>query len=770
MRALFPIWFLAGLAMASAGYGADVATKILDDFSSEPSVNTWQARPDATIVYQKDGLHLLIPKYGGQEGEGQWPGMERPMAGTPLAQYNGLLIDITNGSDHRQPLGVGFQAGTGSTSMFEEIDPGERRTVKIYFDRMISGVVDWSDIQRITVTWTTPPRASIWVFHKIEFFCDDPATTELGQLRELVKQTRSALAEAQTAGTLAGRQTTDAQRLLSQWSAAVQTPDGIRGKGSACRNELGALQSKLRLAGLAKQLERAMVVWSVPVGMRFEPLGAMLQYRKPLEKLELHAAKGQYADAIVRVTNLSEKMQDWQVQVDSKDTQAAAGLSIRRNQAVLASDFSEVGDALVPLDRAGVVSVGPGETVELWVRADLKHREWKAGVHETALVLKDLRRGVASTIKLPVEVTAWDFDLTRVPGLHLNLWASLYWGNASMLFGREEAALDNLVDYGCDVLTINPSQFPWPKLTADGEPTGALDFEKFDQLVKLYRSKGSPIILIWLSLDDNHPDMQQLYSHLEVYSPAWEKGIRWWLEQLMGRMKELGVPTNQYALYVTDEPDESELDLTLKVAQIVKSIDKTALIYMDSSNLYEDSNRNKELMGLVDINQPNDDGISARPYLLPELKKYPNCTLWLYQCRTNTRARQLVKAYDYYRLQSWQAMNEGMKGVGFWVYAYNAQKDFWDETTSNGGGAGMVYDDTGNGLLMSVRWELIRMGLDDMRYYQLLEKSPRTVQAEQLLGARFKEVLDHPNDPGLAVQWRLDAARAIAETNPSRKQ
>lgn len=770
MRISTAVCLLVGLAIGSIGFGADQTTKVLDDFSSAEAVKAWQVRPDATITAEKDGLHLVMPKYAGQPGEGQWPGMERPVPGVPLAQYNGVLIDVTNATDHRLPLGVGFHDSKGGTSMFEEIGPKERKTVKIYFDRMISGVADWSDIQRITVTWTTPPRDMVWVFHKIEMFCDDPATTELGQLQELVKSTQEAFAKAEAAKALTDSQAAAARRLLSQWSDAVATTQSIRGKGADCRVQLGALQSQLRLAGLAGQLKAPMVAWSVPVGTRFEPDGAMLQYHEPVEKLKLHGAKGQYDDAIVRVTNLSDAEQDWQVAIEAAEPSISSAMSIRRNQAVLASDRTVVGDALVPLDRAGVLHVGPGQTAELWVRADLKHHQWKPGMNEANLVFKDLRRGVASIVKLPVEVEVWNFDLAEAPGMHLSLWASLYWGNASMLAGREQAALDNWVDYGCDVLTINPDQFPWPKLTAAGEPAGPLDFESFDRLIKLYRSKGNPIILIWLGLDDSHPDMQQLRSGLPVYSPQWEKTLHWWLGQITDRMKSLGVPTSQYALYITDEPNEAELDLTIKVAQVAKSIDPSVQIYMDSSELYEDQKRNDQLMKLVDINQPNGDGMAARPHLLAELKKYPNCTLWMYQCRTNTRARQLVKAYDYYRLQAWQAMNDGMKGIGFWVYAYNAQKDFWDETTSNGGGAGMVYADSGDGLLMSVRWELVRMSLDDMRYYQLLAKAPGTAQTKSLLGKRFQEVLDHPQDPQRAIQWRLDAARAIAAADQATKQ
>jgi hypothetical protein len=73
----------------------------------------------------------------------------------------------------------------------------------------------------------------------------------------------------------------------------------------------------------------------------------------------------------------------------------------------------------------------------------------------------------------------------------------------------------------------------------------------------------------------------------------------------------------------------------------------------------------------------------------------------------------------------------------------------------------VIYPDAGKGLLMSPRWELIRTSLDDVKVYRLLEKRPRTAVIEALLGKRFDEVLEHPNEPELAVQWRIDAGAAL---------
>jgi hypothetical protein len=123
-------------------------------------------------------------------------------------------------------------------------------------------------------------------------------------------------------------------------------------------------------------------------------------------------------------------------------------------------------------------------------------------------------------------------------------------------------------------------------------------------------------------------------------------------------------------------------------------------------------------------------------------------------------------AYNYYRLLSWQALRDGMTGIGYWVYCWNTAKDLWDGTT--GDGSNLVYPDAGNGVLASVRWELVRTSLDDVKYYRLLQLASDTklsmdlkTKIDALLGERFNQVLAHPLDPRLAVQWRIDAGTAL---------
>jgi hypothetical protein len=521
----------------------------------------------------------------------------------------------------------------------------------------------------------------------------------------------------------------------------------------------------------------------VPPGTRFEPAGAMPQYRKPLEKLQLAAAQGEYADGIVRLTNLSDAPQEWRAVVNAKSAGDQGKLSIRRNQAVLATDGSLVGDALIPLDEGGIISVAPGQTAELWVRADARHHKWVPGAHLYEIRLMDLRRGHASQTTLPVEVTVHTFNLDDAPDpLKAALWAPLFAGrSAAILNGRQQVALDNLIDYGVNVFNIYPDFVPWPKLTPQGDWIAKPDYKQFDHVAQFLRNGPTkPLILIWLRMDTGAEENYELQSGLKPGSSEWKKGLHNWLEDWTQHMQALGMRTSDYAFYVTDEPDADELDRTLFFGQVAKSIDPSIQIYVDGSTLYDDPAKNKQLMAVTDIWQPDETlGIDAQPGLLKQLKASPHHTLWVYACRTGQRARS-ANAYDYYRLMAWRALNRGLSGIGYWTYCQlSANENPWDGTAAPASGAALVYPGKGKSLIMSVRWELIRMALDDAKYYQLLQSADQNnldaklkTQIADLLGARFQDVIDHPHDPARAVQWRLDAGSALdaaAKTLPPKK-
>jgi hypothetical protein len=772
MRISLLFGLLGFLGMITTVSAANGTVKVIDDFSAANGPHNWKARsPNSQVTYEKEGLLLKLAKYTGEKGESMWPGMVRGTVGLELERYNGLLIDLTNPTDQTQSIAETFKDGRNMATMLHRVGPKQRQELRINFDRMASGLVDWTKVESITLSWTMPSTPQVWLVHRISLFCDDPSTTEMGRLQTLLKDAQESFQQAQSANVLTPRQSQEGKQTLSRWDSALRSHEGIAGKSDACKNELSALISELRVATLAKQLNKPAVLWTVPPGTRFEPAGAMPQYRKPLDKLQLVAARSEYADGIVRLTNLSESAQQWRVTIAAKAADDQGKLSIRRNQAVMAVDGSVVGDALIPLDGAGTISVAPGQSAEFWVRADARHHKWTPGEHLYEIQLVDLLRGHTSRMALPVEVTIHSFNLDAAgDGLKAGLWAPLFSSrSAEILGGRQEAALDNLIDYGVNVFNIYPDAVPWPKLSPQGDWISRPDYKEFDRVVKFLQSRTKPLILIWLRMDSGAEENYELQSGLKPGSPQWKKGLHNWLSDWTQHMGALGLRTSDYAFYVTDEPDAQELDRTRLFGEVAKAIDSSVQIYVDGSDLYDDPDLNKQLMAVTDIWQPDETaGFDGQPGLLKELKSYPNHTLWVYACRTGRRARN-ANAYEYYRLMAWRAIGRGLSGIGYWTYSQpSGNENLWDGTVAAGSGATLVYPGKDKSLIMSVRWELIRMALDDAKYYRLLQQTVQhTVDAKtktqiaDLLGGRFQDVIAHPNDPSGAVQWRIDAGAAL---------
>ena len=145
--------------------------------------------------------------------------------------------------------------------------------------------------------------------------------------------------------------------------------------------------------------------------------------------------------------------------------------------------------------------------------------------------------------------------------------------------------------------------------------------------------------------------------------------------------------------------------------------------------------------------------------------------MWVYACRTGMRSRG-TNAHDYYRLMAWRAMRDGLTGIGYWSYcaAASDKEDLWDGTREPASGAVLVYP-AEQGVLSSVRWELVREAIDDTKYVQLLKQAaeqttagPLRSKLEALYGSRLTEVIDNRDNPAAVMQWRIDAGQAIEES------
>lgn len=745
---------------------------MLDDFAKQSAASDWSPADHAQVQVSHQSLQIDFPKY--KPGDpAAWPRATRKVDSADIARFNGLRIDIENPAEQTQFLQLSFRDATdGGGQLGYRIAAGKRQVLTIRFDEVHpSGPVDWSSLQLLDIMRTRPASPMTWKLHRLELFADKPQSTLAGRMEDLCRMASDVLEQARALKLVSPAIDAQSAGMIRRWKEALRQPRGIAGKAEECRTELTTLHDRLRARILGRQLAAPWVAWTVPLGTAFHPDEALLQYNAPAENLSIYTARGQYEETIIRLTNLTENTQDLQLQLVSSDASVVPAMSLRRNQCVRAADRSVLGDALVPLDDTGVVSIAPYQTVEVWLRVDAKHHALSAGMHQAQLRIADLRSGAGSATSLPISITVRDFDLASLPQqFKVQVWAELFAGRSFIVRGHEQAALDNLLDYGVNVLHLEPEQVPWPRLTPDGELASPVDYRLHDQTIKFLRQKGNPMILIFLHMDDADPAAWGLRNGLEAGTPQWERGLKAWITDWTRHLHSLGLTNKDYAFYLTDEPGLEELDRYRMMGKIIRQIDTSILIYADSSEIYDDPKLNDELMQATDIWQPDETvGIVADPNLLPELKKYPGKQIWVYACRTGMRARR-VNAYDYYRLMAWRAMRDGLTGIGYWSYCAASStgvENPWDGTSVPGSGAMLVYP-APNGLLSSVRWELVRQSIDDTRYVQQLRQAAEKAtspalrsQINDLCGPRLLEIIQHPDDPARIVQWRIEAGQAI---------
>ncbi|MCC6424467.1 MAG: DUF4091 domain-containing protein [Phycisphaerales bacterium] len=744
---------------------------VLDDFSKSTSHDQWIAGDKAVISNEDGVLRAEFPAYI-PDDSARWPSAARSVGEINLGQFNGLRAELTNPTDLPQPLQISFKDSAGRrAAAVATVPPKSTRTIHVDFQNMGTGSVDWTAVEEISFYRTEPSHVFVWKIHRVELYTDHPDTTTMGQLDALLIQTRAALDHARGSSHLSKDQISAATRTIEQWTAALGKYASITGKSQQCRNELSAVHSMLLAASLAdKAGGEGLLAWTVPVGTAFRPGEALSDYRERAEKLTISAGKGEYEDVIVRLTNLTQAVEDLRIEVWSDNQTIGKALSLRRNQSVRAQDESIVGDVLVPLDEMSAVTVGASETVELWLRLDRKHFDLPNGDYSARLRIRNLRSG--GVTELPVAIRAWGFDYANAKPLRMTLYTGLSSiPQYRIIHGKEEQAFENMVDYGVNVFTLWPDaatkQVPYPKLTAQGDLAEPIDYTQHDRAIAFFRQNGNrPFFKMCLNFDvKSEMPNWTLRNNLEPGSDAWKKGLRVWFTDWTRHLQSLGLSTGDYAFYLTDEPDTAELDRYRLVGGIIKEIDPKIQIFINGSELYADEELNRQLMAVTDIWNPNEAvALLANPDLLPELRKYGKKEIWVYECKTGVRSRA-VDAYDYYRLMTWRALRDGLVGVGYWHYCYQAEtsEDPFDGTTSSSSGVFLVYPGQ-NKLLMSVRWELAREALEDAKLYRMIQQLPPGERRDALLGKRFADVIDNRNNPALATQWRNDAGTLLDES------
>ncbi len=383
-------------------------------------------------------------------------------------------------------------------------------------------------------------------------------------------------------------------------------------------------------------------------------------------------------------------------------------------------------DPLLPMDST---SVPANRNTAFWFTVRVPANA-KAGDYRGTITL--LANGV-KPVAIPVRLRIWDFVLPEVSRLQTAYgcdYGAIYrWHGVSSLDDKRRTAelvIQNFIEHR--VSPINP--FPeWhvDTETIDGELK--VDFSEYDQGASKFVPKLSAFNLpgAFMGRIGNDPPGTEGYARLKIP----------FLRQLGAYLRSKGWLNKAYC-YMYDEPREEDYPKLVEEAKLWREADPGLRILLTEQP-------EKPLFGFVDIWTPVLDAYIRRNC---QERQAEGDEVWWYVC-CGPHHPFPNNFIDYpaidHRILHWMNWKYGVTGVLYWQTTF-WQRNPWTEpmTVSEDG-----KKDFGNGdgvliypavrtksekpivaaPLDSIRWEMIREGIEDYDYLIMLSEAIKSAEA-----------------------------------------
>jgi hypothetical protein len=463
-----------------------------------------------------------------------------------------------------------------------------------------------------------------------------------------------------------------------------------------------------------------LVTWTANPWDAFDPATAWPEAGVTVPaQLDVSLYRAEYEAAAVNVLNLSS--QPLQIRVAASDLTAEGGAKLPARQAIALRqtvivprpEGDRVGDALVPLDEAGIISIPPMQAAQLWVT--VSGVQAAAGSYAGHIALTEMTpRGRQAVV--PLRARIWPIALPEKSPVRFCTWAYL---ENSMLRGQIAAAMADLVAHKNSVFTLSAAV----SVTYDaaGE-LGAPDWHALDAQLDRYLGRG--IILL------SEPALQfsgQSAAPKEVHDRAYAQAMR----LLAQHMADKGLAYSDWAIYVVDEPGLEHgprIEYLIEHGRRIKAADPRIQTYADPVVVMGLADL-KRAAPFVDIWCPEQDslyriwGPTADTHAQERLAimRADGRQVWTYECFP--RAKRL-SPLGYYRHQAWLAWQLGLSGLGFWTYC-TSPDDPWAPTKDE---YLLVYPGR-DGPIPSKRWEACRDGVEDYEALWLARQAVESAAA-----------------------------------------
>lgn len=194
-------------------------------------------------------------------------------------------------------------------------------------------------------------------------------------------------------------------------------------------------------------------------------------------------------------------------------------------------------------------------------------------------------------------------------------------------------------------------------------------------------------------------------------------------QAILERVQKMGLHRDQWAIYITDEPKDEDMDTVIAYAQLIRSVDPTIPFYVtvpwdDGKKITAKGIKKLIDADLIDIWQPYWYHAWVG-YGVWELLKQTGKPIWIYEIIANG-PRNPNCGMSFYRLGHWYAFNYGVQGLGIYA-AYSFEGDPWNDLDEKNDYY-MHYAYGEKGFLSTRAFEAFRQGVQDYKLFSALQQ------------------------------------------------
>ncbi len=412
-----------------------------------------------------------------------------------------------------------------------------------------------------------------------------------------------------------------------------------------------------------------------------------------------------------------------------------------------------VPDALVPLNKARLLTLGAGETKLIWLTFDA--RELEPGQYQGRLRFRPHFNGFQEvTIPFSLQVS----PVAIGPELSQH-W--VYLSNSAL--NLSEAVSRDLAEHGVNCMYTHlcvgekgPGDL-WPLWKEDGSIASwdpsylEAQLQTFLKYNPLRANTRFVMYLGWECpwyLNLKNPRGQEL----QPFSQPWQRAVREFLRALRELLGKYEIAPEQVCLVPVDEPTTrgkvNRVELLTKAARLIKTVEPRFQIFTNLPSPQDLSlDELKQFAPYVDVWCPYVARFNSAEEM--EFFRQSGKPVWAYS---------IVAKYTppvQYRRPQWRSFELGLDGLTtFWCYN-QSHGDPWDSYDDNQGvDYNVVYANGGAArwqeVIPSRRWESFAEGIDDFRLLRVCKRLLAQAQEQGLSVDSHAHALNHIVDETLA--------------------